>query len=155
MSIPELIDQYIAGPSLLREAVDGLTDRQLDLTPIPGRWSTRQVICHIADFEPIYADRIKRVIAEENPTFFGGDPDVFATHLAYSYRQVSDELKLIEAVRQQVATILGTLSAADFQRIGTHSEDGKMSLKTLLQNITNHIPHHVQYIREKRQAMGF
>lgn len=74
----DLIDQYLAGPQKLRHAIVGMTDGQLDATPIPGRWSTRQVVCHIADFEPVYADRMKRVIAMSEPTFFGGDPDVFA-----------------------------------------------------------------------------
>ena len=153
MSISELIDQYLAGPDELRKAVEGLSDQQLDLAPVPGRWSTRQVVCHIADFEPIYADRMKRVIAEDNPTFFGGNPDVFAARLAYAHRTISQEIHLIEAVRQHVATILRTLADDDFQRQGTHFEDGPLTLETMLRNITIHIPHHTQFIKEKRQAM--
>ena len=34
-----------------------------------------------------------------------------------------------------------------------HSEDGPITLRTLLERITNHIPHHVQFIEEKRRAM--
>ena len=55
-----------------------MTGEQIDATPIPGTWTTRQVICHIADFEPVYADRMKRALAEDQPTVFGGDPDAFA-----------------------------------------------------------------------------
>jgi uncharacterized damage-inducible protein DinB len=62
--------------------VAGLSDEQLDAVPIPGKWSIRLVVCHIADFELVYADRMKRVIAETQPTFFGGDPDTFAAGLA-------------------------------------------------------------------------
>jgi hypothetical protein len=29
-----------------------------------------------------------------------------------------------------------------------------MTLQTLLERITNHIPHHAQFIEEKRQAMA-
>ena len=75
---------------------------------MPGKWSTREVVCHIADFEPIYADRMKRVIAEEHPTFFGGDPDIFAAGLAYGKRGVTDELVLVAAVRRNMAVILRT-----------------------------------------------
>ena len=83
MSHAELIEEYLAGPGLLREAVAGLTAEELNARPIPDKWSTRQVIYHIADFEPVYADRMKRVIAEDNPPLRGGDPDVFAAKLAY------------------------------------------------------------------------
>ena len=57
----DLIVQYLAGPQLIRQAVFGMTDEQLDAAPIAGKWSTRQVVCHIADFEPVYADRMKRI----------------------------------------------------------------------------------------------
>jgi uncharacterized damage-inducible protein DinB len=149
-----LIEAYAAGPAKLRKAVAGMTAEQLDAAPVPGKWSSRQVICHIADFEPVYADRMKRVIAENQPTFFGGDPDVFAARLAYSQRDVEEELQLIEAVRRHVTRILRTLAADAFQRLGNHSEDGPLTLATLLERITNHIPHHVQFIEEKRRLLG-
>ena len=150
----DLIDQYLAGPQKLRHAIVGMTDGQLDATPIPGRWSTRQVVCHIADFEPVYADRMKRVIAMSEPTFFGGDPDVFAARLAYDRRDVDEELQLIEAVRNHMARILYSLAEEDFQRIGHHSEDGPLTLETLLRRITEHIPHHLRFIEEKRKVIG-
>lgn len=153
MSYADLIEQYLRGPELLQQAVAGMSEAELDAVPIPGAWSTRQVVCHIADFEPIYADRMKRVIAEDEPTFFSGDPDVFARSLAYPQRQVDEELQLIAVTRQQMGRILRTLSDADFHRAGNHSEDGRMELHSLLSRITGHIPHHVRFIEEKRKAL--
>ncbi len=69
------IDNYLDGPQLLRKAVAGMTPEQLTARSVPGKWSTLEVICHLADFEIVYADRIKRVIAENEPTLFGGDPE--------------------------------------------------------------------------------
>ncbi len=148
-----LIDAYLAGPVQLREAIAGMTDEQLNAAPVPGKWSTRQVICHIADFEPVYADRMKRVVAEDEPTMFGGDPDLFAARLAYQQRDLEVELALIEMVRKHVASVLRTLPAEAFERRGIHSEAGPVTLEALLRGITNHIPHHIQFIREKRQAL--
>ena len=111
------------------------------------------VVCHLADFEIVYADRLKRVIAEEGPTMFGGDPDVFAAGLAYEHRPIGNELDLIAAVRHQMASILRQLKPSDFQRTGNHSEAGTLTLGMLLQSISSHIPHHVQFIAEKRKAL--
>ena len=58
-ALPHLIDTYLAGPALLREAVAGLNRDQLLARPVPGKWSTLEVVCHLADFEPVYADRMK------------------------------------------------------------------------------------------------
>ncbi len=153
MNHTTLLDEYHAGPQKLRDAIDGMTDEEINAAPIPGKWSTRQIICHIADFEPVYADRMKRIIVEENPTMFGGDPDVFAAGLAYNERDIEEELQLLEAVRKHVARILRTLKPEQFERTGNHSEDGPISLDVLLQRITNHIPHHIAFIEEKRAAL--
>ena len=153
MNTERLTDNYAAGPERLRQAVAGMTDEQLDAKPIPGTWSTRQVVCHVADFEPIYADRIKRVIAEDEPTFFGGDPDVFAARLAYDDRDVDEELRLIECTRRQMARILKSLTTADFRRTGNQFDDGRLDLTTLLTRITDHLPHHVRFIEAKREAL--
>lgn len=148
------IDQYLSGPQLLRQAVAGMTRAQLLARPIAGRWSTLEVVCHLADFEIVCADRLKRVIAESEPTLFGGDPDVFAARLAYHDRDLEEELQLIELVRRQVARVLRTCRPEDYQRRGIHSEVGPLTLESLLQRVINHIPHHVRFIEEKRKALS-
>jgi hypothetical protein len=148
-----LIDAYAAGPKRLREATAGMSREQLVARPIAGKWSTLEVVCHIADFEIVYADRMKRVIAENEPTMFGGDPDTFAAALKYHDRDLNEELTLIESCRGQVARILRTLPEGAFERVGRHSEAGPLSLRTLLERVTGHIDHHVKFIQEKRRAL--
>ena len=114
MDYDKLIDDYLVGPQLLRQAVAGMTPLELDARPIPGKWSTREVICHIADYEPVYADRMKRVIAENEPVISGGSPDAMAARLAYSSRDIEEELALIELVRKQMARILRRFSPRIF-----------------------------------------
>lgn len=154
LSNSQLIDEYTRGPKLLREAVAGMTCEQLTAQPIAGKWSTLQVIAHLADFEPVYGDRMKRILAENEPTLFGGDPDKFAAKLAYQERNLETELCLIECVRKQMATILRTVADSDFQRVGRHSEAGPLTLRTFLERITGHIPHHLPFIMEKRRSLG-
>lgn len=154
MDTASLIELYASGPQRLRDAVAGMTEEQLRARPVPGRWSTLEVICHIADFEPVYADRMKRVIAENEPTLVPGDPDVFAARLAYDKRQLNEELDLIEAVRRHVTTILRTLDPADFARTGRHVEDGPLTLSEVLRRIAEHVPHHLKFIEEKKAALA-
>ncbi len=149
-----LINDYLAGPPLLRKAVAGMSQEQLLARPIAGKWSTLEVICHLADFEIVQADRIKRVIAEKEPTLFSGDENLFAARLAYHERNAEEELVLIDTIRKQVARILRTLGAEDYQRRGVHSEAGPLTLATLVQRSTGHIPHHVRFIEEKKKAMA-
>jgi uncharacterized damage-inducible protein DinB len=153
MQFAALIDQYAAGPARLRETTSGMSRSEVLARPIAGKWSTLEVICHLADFEVVYADRLKRVIAEHEPTMFGGDPDTFAARLAYHERDLAEELALIESIRNSTARILRTLDEAAFARVGRHNEAGPLSLAELLKRVSNHATHHAQFIVEKRAAL--
>jgi hypothetical protein len=149
----ELIDSYLAGPKALHQAVAGMSREQARARPVPGKWSTLEVVCHLADFEPVYADRMKRVIAEERPSLLGADEKRFAAALAYHDRDLEEELTIIERTRSQMARILRTLPAEALARVGVHNERGPRTLEQLLTTATGHIPHHVKFIEEKRKAL--
>ncbi|HEY2414299.1 MAG TPA: DinB family protein [Pirellulaceae bacterium] len=154
MKYDQLISDYSAGPQLLRDVMKGMTREQMLARPVAGKWSTLEVVCHIADFEIVTADRIKRVIAEERPTLPDGDENLFAKGLVYHSRELEDELQVIGSIRAQVSRILRTLKEADFDRIGNHSAAGPLTLAQLVERGANHIRHHVKFVEEKRKALG-
>jgi uncharacterized damage-inducible protein DinB len=153
-ALPQLIDSYLAGIQTLRKAVAGISREQLLARPVPGKWSTQEVVCHLADFDPILADRMKRVIAEDKPALLGADENRFAAALAYHERDVAEELDIIEHTRRQLARILRTLPEQALQRVGVHNERGPRTLQQLLEGAAGHITHHVKFIDDKRQALG-
>jgi len=149
----ELIEDYHAGAKKLRNAVAGMSKEQLKARPVPGKWSTLEVVCHLADFEPVYVDRMKRVITHERPLLMGADQELYAAKLAYQDRDIDEELAVIETTRNQFVRILKTLPADTLKRTGVHSERGLNTLEDLLQSIINHIQHHLPFIEEKRRAL--
>jgi hypothetical protein len=153
-SLSQMIDAYLDGARALRQAVAGISREQLLARPVPGKWSTLECVCHLTDFEPISADRMKRIIALDRPTLIGADENRFAAALAYHERDLEEELQIVERTRQQLARILRTLPATDLERIGFHNERGPRTLEQLLKEVTDHIPHHVKFILEKRRALG-
>ena len=86
--------------------------------------------------------------------FRSADEKHFAAALAYHQRDVEEELTIIERTREQMARILRTLPAEAFRRVGVHNERGELTLEKLVTMATNHIPHHVKFIEEKRKALG-
>jgi hypothetical protein len=153
-ALAPLVDNYLAGVGLLREAVAGMSREQLIARPIQGKWSTLEVVCHLADFDPILADRMKRIIALDKPPLIGADENKFAATLAYGNRDVEEELGIIAATRSQMAKILRKQDNAVLSRVGVHNERGELTLEKMLTTTINHIPHHVKFIKEKRQALG-
>ncbi len=153
-ALTPLINDYLAATQSLRQAVRGMTREQVLARPVPGKWSTLEVVAHLADFDPILADRMKRVIALDNPPLIGADENRFAEALAYHERDLEEELTIIDTTRRQLARVLRTLPDSALQRVGTHNERGPRTLEQLLTGATGHIAHHVKFIHEKRRALG-
>jgi uncharacterized damage-inducible protein DinB len=153
-TIREMADAYLADVETLRAAVAGMSREQLLARPVPGKWSTLEVVCHIADFEPILADRMKRVLALDRPPLQAVDENQLAANLVYQERDLGEELTVIASTRQQLARILWTQPDSALERVGVHSERGPKTLAELLATATNHITHHCRFIAEKRTALG-
>jgi hypothetical protein len=154
LSNEQLIDEYLTGSAALSEAILGAGDEQLRTRTAPGKWSILEVLCHIADFEIIGSERIRRVLSEEQPTLLNGEPDDFERGLLYDMRDPHEELSLIQTIRSQTARILRHVPDDAWQRRGIHSTDGPLSLRQLIERVTNHIPHHVEFIKGKLQALA-
>jgi hypothetical protein len=155
MQVPsDLIDDYLVGPAELRWLVADMSPEQLRARPVPGRWSTLEVVCHLVDSEQAWCHRMKRVISEPRPLLIGYDESRFALSLAYHDRSLPQELTLLENMRMQMALILRTLPSSAWSLEGVHSERGLMTLEDLLHAEAEHIPHHLRFIVEKRAALG-
>jgi hypothetical protein len=154
MSHLEILEKYVNGIALLRAAVAGFSQSQWTARPVPGKWSTLEVVAHLSDFEPIYADRIKRIVASDRPLLMAADEEQFAQRLAYQERDLNTEVELIALTRRQLAQILRSLPAEIYERQGVHSEAGLVSVMHLLGQAARHIEHHVPFIIEKKKALG-
>jgi hypothetical protein len=153
-AINQLVENYLNGVTAIKHAVRGMSREQLLAKPIADKWSTLEVVAHIADFEPILADRMKRIIALEKPLLLVADENHFVTSLAYQDRDLEEELAVIETTRKQMARILRATPAATFAKQGVHSLKGLVTLEDVVKITTNHVPHHLKFIADKRRALG-
>jgi hypothetical protein len=151
----EYADTYLKQAADLRAAVKGLTREQLLARPVAGKWSTLEVICHLADFEAVFADRMKRIIAlGETPLIVAADDKLFAKALRYHDRDAEEELTLIDATRGQMARILRTLTPEQLQLTGVHTAAGLITVEKVINTALNHVAHHLPFVIEKRKALS-
>jgi uncharacterized damage-inducible protein DinB len=148
------IDEYLDGPVQLRRAVADMSAAQLQARPVPGKWSTLEVVCHLVDSEQAWCHRMKRVIAEERPLLIGYDESRFTATLRYHDHDLKTELILMEGMRAQMALVLRTLPESAWARTGVHNERGLITLEEMLQAEVEHVPHHIAHIIVKRRALG-
>ena len=144
-----LIDQYRAGYATILEALDGADDAALDRRPGPGTWSAREIVHHLADSEMTSAIRLRRLLAEENPTIVGYDQEEFARKLHYD-RPIASSLEAFRWARVTTAEILDRMTEADWQRAGTHTESGAYPVTRWLELYAEHAHKHAAQIRRAR-----
>lgn len=154
MNTSELIIDYVDGTELLHQTVVDMTDADVRARPIPGTWSTLEVLCHLADSEALFAERMKRVLSEDRPPLLYSDPTNQPTALAYETRDFAEEVAIIIAIRIQMARILRAQPASAWQRIGVHNKEGERTLEQLVQKAIDHLAHHLRFIADKRRALG-
>lgn len=154
MSRAEWLERYQAGPEKLRRALSGLVPSDLSARPGPGAWSIREVVFHLQDSEAVYIDRMRRVVAEDNPTLIAFDENRFVERLGYDRQSLDDALTLIEAGRRQWARVLSGLPEEAFQRTGVHNVAGLVTLENLFQGAVEHFEHHLAFLIGKRQRLG-
>jgi hypothetical protein len=155
-----LIDAYDRGAELASDAIRGLDVTELNRMPPPdvgtevGKWSIQQVIVHLADAELAFADRIKRIAAEDDPVLQAWDENRFVERLAYDKQSASYAAIMIALTRKQVTTILRSLPDAAFERTGRHSQRGPQSITDVLGYAVPHLERHLTFVHAKRKLMG-
>ncbi len=150
----EVIERYAAGGSLLAYAVQGLTSEQEKARPGPGAWSIAELAAHLADSDLVAADRMKRVIAEDEPALLAFDENAWIERLGSREMSVEEAVNLFAANRHWMSQILRRLPEADFARVGIHSENGRMTLASLVATYANHLDHHLKFLYAKRGNLG-
>jgi uncharacterized damage-inducible protein DinB len=149
-----LIDRYASGGAILAYAVANLTPEQQRAHPGPGDWSVAQLVAHLLDTDLVFADRIKRVIAEDDPPLQAFDENRWVDRLGAEEMPVGEAVELLASNRRWLTRILRRCNDADFARAGVHSELGRITLADLLAKVTNHVDHHLLFLYAKRANLG-
>lgn len=149
-----LVGAYVGSVFQLEKMLWDITEAEALQRPIPGKWSTVELVAHLADFEPLFADRMKRVIAGDAASLVPGDEGKFAATLHYQTRSLVRDLEIIRSIRLQMARILTNMDENCWEKIGHHMVKGPLTLEEILNGINYHIPHHLPFLVDKRRALG-
>ncbi len=146
-----LLERYATGAADVDDAVAGISDSELERGPSPDEWSPREVIHHLADSESMAYIRLRRLLAEDNAVIAGYDEPEWARRLHYD-RPIEPSLAVLRAVRAASLQLLGTLTAEEWARTGTHSESGAYSVDRWLAIYAKHSHEHADQIRRARRG---
>jgi hypothetical protein len=116
------------------------------------QWSALEVIGHVADMAEVFAERVRRISAEERPTLPSVDQDAVA---AERRNQEGDPMRIakrIQAAHGEIVRLLGNV--ANRARIGVHSEWGEVDAAHVAAYQARHAHEHVTELAAKFPPTG-
>jgi DinB family protein len=143
-----LIATYRDGHRAVTEALEGITEEELDRTA-DGEWTPRQIAHHLADSEMMSALRIRRLLAEPDPVIHGYDEKAFAERLTGD-RPIGPSLEAMRWARETSAQLLDRMAPADWSIAGRHTESGRYTAEDWLRIYAAHGHDHAGQIRRAR-----
>jgi hypothetical protein len=146
----ELLERYRRGAELIATVMTGAAGSELDFRTAPEKWSVREIVAHLADSELVCGDRVRRLIAENDPTLMAFDQDAWARNLNYGKRKTSEAVESFRRLRAETFELVKDLPEEAFERAGTHSERGRETLRETLERMAKHAEDHARQIRAVR-----
>jgi hypothetical protein len=137
-------DVIAATVGQLNAIVGSLSEEQVNRTPAPGKWSIREIICHLADCEVVFAYRIRQNLAEPHHVVQPFDQDIWAK--PYSAYTAQAALATFAAVRDWNIALAASLPSEAFNKPMTHPERGTMTLRTVIETMGGHDINHLKQI---------
>ncbi len=149
-----LIEQIAAAPDLLRRAVAGLDDRQIDTPYREGGWTVRQVVHHVPESHMNAYIRFKLALTEDGPTIKPYDQTRWSER-PDARGPIAPSLALLAALHERWVLVLRGMGPAEFGRRLNHPESGILTLDGMLAMYSWHGRHHAAHITTLRERMGW
>ena len=142
-------------PSAVAAAIEGLSEEQIDTEYRPGGWTVRQTVHHIADSHSNSLTRFKLALTEDEPPIIRPYYEERWAELDDSKLPVDVSMKMIDAIHVRWASLLNSMTDADFKREFIHPETGNWPLEGALALYAWHSKHHTAHITRLRGRNGW
>lgn len=144
----DLIEVIAATPRELETLLDTIGPENAEKAPAPGKWSCRDILCHLADCEIVFAFRIRQALAEDNHVIQPFDQDKWAS--PYPSYQARTALAVFSTVRNWNLTLVHAAGEAVLTKPLSHPERGEMTFRVLLETMGGHDLNHLRQIEAIR-----
>lgn len=119
-----------------------------EVRPAAGRgagdiWSATEYACHVRDVFGLFAERLKLMLAEDDPQFANWDQDATAIEDGYATQQASTVSAELVAAGMKTAAVFDAVPADAWGRTGRRSNGSVFTTATLGQYFLHDVVHHL------------
>jgi hypothetical protein len=154
-------------PDELETTISARSSAELTRRPGAGSWSATEIVCHLRDVEETFQARFHMIVALDEPRILvlgarpvdllpwriGGpighplDPERWAEERQYLRNDPHEAVAALRRRRNEVLTLLRSLSASEWQRGGVHLSHGRLTLADWVASLAGHDDNHLDQLR--------
>jgi len=109
--------------------------------PAPGKWSARDILCHLADCEIAFGFRLRQTLAEDHHTIQPYDQEKWAA--AYGTLDANEALATFAVLRRWNLLLIESALPTEANKPVTHPERGSMTFSTIVETMGGHDLNHI------------
>ena len=141
-----------SGPKLFDHLLRGLTEEEANRRPDPDRFTIREVMAHLADWEPVFLERLTRMRSEDHPTLPGYDEGQWAIDHNYAQTDWRAQCRLFADRRRELVAFLRSCAPVDWARTADRPEIGVLTVEAQALLIPLHDTYHLRQVAQWREA---
>lgn len=135
-------------PDKIARIIDGCTAEQIEHRPAPDKWSTVEILAHMAEDELVSSWRYRQMVEHDGVTLQGFDQDLWARLGRYASWKASEALELFRLLREGNLRMLGGLTPEQWERCGNHAERGRLTVRELVRHMAAHDINHMKQMSD-------
>ena len=143
-----------ATPARLKRAMAGLSRAALARQPAPGKWSIKEIVCHLADVEVVNGWRYRMILAQPGSRLTAFDQDLWASKMAYRRQDPKTALETFAALRRRHLALIRQTPRSAWSRFGIHQERGRITFRDLVEWEAAHDLNHLAQVARVRRLLS-
>ena len=141
-----------ATPSRLKSLAQSIGAGRIAQPPAPGKWSAREILCHLADCEIAFAFRLRQTLAEDHHVLQPFDQEKWAA--PYSGIDANEALATFSLLRRWNLLLIESALPSQAHKPVTHPERGAMTFSTIVETMAGHDLNHLTQLERLAATNG-
>jgi uncharacterized damage-inducible protein DinB len=137
----------------LPDLISGLTDAQLRMQVVAGKWSIFETIVHLQTYQHTFVNRLQRMIKEDGPVFTAYVAEADPLFHDSCTGPTAHVLQDLFATRVKIFSLVNAFDKAEFARTGLHPAYGNMDVLKWINFFLLHEAHHLLAIFKLSAAL--
>jgi len=129
--------------TVINAIISNIAEERVLLRPAPGKWNIKENIVHLATYQPVFAERVHKILTKDSPSFERYVADNDENFMMWRDQPLEILLNKIAIEREILYQLVANLSEDNLMRKGIHPKYGNLTIIQWTEFFLLHEAHHL------------